>query len=720
MTVTAGSVNEEARAARPLPWEPGATLDERPTRLVQLADEILEKCRGEGPANCVGQCPLHVDARGYVQLAKEGRFDEALQRVRERLPFPGVLGYLCAHPCERHCKRIDDDNPIRVRDVKRFLADREEGDPRHILDAEPAKGKTVAVVGGGPAGLIAAHDLKRRGYTVTVFEKQAEIGGCLRYKIPEARLPRTVLERDLSIIDALGIEVKTGVHLGRDTSLLELRRSHDAVLLLVGYEGGIELLENKETGLGPNVRETLYADPYTCETGVEGVFSGGDAVSGPSTVIQSLALGRRAAESAHRYLAGENVAADRESPLPGRLLWTLEISEEERRERERTPVMLKPYNAPMTEEEVLAEGERCLDCECGLCVKDCEFLTKHCDSPKDLARRIKAGLDDEETRKIAFSCNICQLCESVCPEKLDTGAMMLEARREWVHEHGVMKQHGGIVGYWSFGSGQGWKSMFSFVMPEPGRQKSKQLFFVGCALPSVGGDNAVAVYNELRKHYPGTGVVQLCCGAPVELIGDEERFHQNKTRLLEMMDSVGAEELWAACPDCTHALQENYPEIKTTAVWEKLAGVWKPPRKRDGDTLSIHDSCKARYMPELQSAVRTLLTDGGATIEDVEYKDEKSRCCGFGGMIDPIDGELRQKITNRRAGESEHPMITYCAGCRMALHSVQKPAAHILDALFTENFAEEVKKNPPGIVSRYLNRIKTKRKFKRLRPLGSE
>src|SRR5210317_67123 len=117
-------MSEAATKTVELPWEREARVGEMPDRLTQLADEILSRCRGEGPANCVARCPLHVDARGYVQLTKEGKYDEALQRVREKLPFPGIIGYICTHPCELHCKRIDDDNSIRIRDIKRFLADR--------------------------------------------------------------------------------------------------------------------------------------------------------------------------------------------------------------------------------------------------------------------------------------------------------------------------------------------------------------------------------------------------------------------------------------------------------------------------------------------------------------------------------------------------------------------------------------------------------------------
>ncbi len=682
-------------------------------RYRQLAARILERCRGEGPPNCVGRCPLHVDARAYVQLAKEGRFREALQKVRERLPFPGVLGYVCAHPCELHCKRVDEDEPVRIRDIKRFLAEWEPGEPEHVIDCEPDTGRSVAVVGGGPAGLLAAHDLRRRGYRVTIFEQESEIGGCLVHKIPDWRLPRRVLERDLSIIEALGIEIRTGVEVGRDISLEELRSSHEAVVLLVGYAGARSMLGGG-LGLSPTHVGTLRIDPVTCETGEPAVFAGGDAVTGPGTVISALALGRRAAESVHRYLAGEDMRAGREAPLPSRLLWTLETEEAERKQRVRQPTMLQPANEPLTEEQVREDAGRCLDCECGLCVQDCEFLTASCHSPKDLARQIIDGLEDPDTLKMLYSCNICSLCEEVCPENLDTGTMLYAARCEAVRRGlGPLPVHKGIVSYYNAGVSK----TFSLLRSEPGRRRSKRLFFTGCALPAVAPGHARTVYDELRKHYPGTGILMYCCGAPVEVLGMEEEFEKTRQEILRQAEEVGAEELVPACPDCAHTLREHVPELKIRTVWDLLAGAWEPPKMREGVSVAVHDSCKARHDLDTCSAVRHLIKAGGAEVEEIEYDGEKARCCGFGGMIYPVNPELSQTISQRRADESSQPMVTFCAGCRMALAGTGKEAIHILDFLLDPDWREAVKRKPTGTIARYVNRLRTKWAFKRLRPL---
>ena len=699
----------------PAPWSvaaPAAILP--PSRLQTRADDILDRCRGEGPANCVARCPLHVDARRYVLLTREGKFAEALQVVREMLPFPGVLGYVCAHPCELHCKRIDDDAGVRIRDIKRFLAGQEAGEPKHILECAPPTGKRVAVVGAGPAGLLAAYDLRRRGHEVVVIEKGDRIGGCLVDKIPDWRLPRAVVERDLSVIAALGIAVEHGREVGRDVSLAELREAFDAILLLAGFDGGQALLAGMPE-LARSHRGTVWADPVTCRTAIDGVFAGGDAVSGPATVVHAMAMGRRAAESADRFLSGRDLAAEREPALPPELLWALEIDEAERKRRERAPTMLVPANAALTPEQAIEEAGRCLDCTCGLCVKDCEFLTQYCESPKELARQVKAGV--APAAKMVYSCNICSLCAQVCPVGLDTGAMLLEARREAVEQgFGPLPQHKPIVSYYRAGV----SPAFTMSMPEPGTTRSKRLFFTGCALPAVSPTNTLRVYDELRRSYPGMGVLMYCCGAPAELIGMEGEFERTCADIRRHAERVGAEELVAACPDCAHTLQTGLRDMRISTVWELLGGRWTPPNRREGAVVAIHDSCKAQHMPDTHAGVRALVAATGGVVEDIEYRGEKARCCGAGGMIYPVDPALSRKVTDRRAAESPHPMITYCAGCRMALASRGKEAIHILDFLFSQDWRKVARGKSTGSIARYANRLRTKFAFKRLRPLAVE
>ncbi|RCV64629.1 Heterodisulfide reductase, subunit A [Methanophagales archaeon] len=190
---------------------------------------------------CQATCPVSLDIRGYAGLIADGKFKEAYDLIREKVPFPGVLGRVCTHPCEDRCKRGLVDEPISIAKLKRFVADYVYGDYEEAIKPElvPSTiGKKVAVIGAGPAGLTAAHDLKFLGYNVTVFEKLPVLGGMMAVGIPKYRLPRPTLEREIEFVTGIGVEIKTNVEV--DKALFEeLCRTYDAVFVSVGaHESG--------------------------------------------------------------------------------------------------------------------------------------------------------------------------------------------------------------------------------------------------------------------------------------------------------------------------------------------------------------------------------------------------------------------------------------------------------------------------------------------------
>jgi NADPH-dependent glutamate synthase beta subunit-like oxidoreductase/NAD-dependent dihydropyrimidine dehydrogenase PreA subunit len=496
-----------------------------------------------GIAPCKAACPAGIHVQGYVALIAQGKFAEALALIREAIPFPGVCGRVCHHPCEDACRRGEHDEPIAIQYLKRFVADYEASQRLSVsapqrYDATALRrydaGK-VAIVGSGPAGLTAACFLARDGYPVTVFEALPVAGGMMAVGIPAYRLPRDVLQSEIEIIKDLGVEIRTSTAIGPngDLSLDDLRRDYDAVFVAVGAHGsrrlnvegedldgvlhGVDFLRHANLGqevtvgekvvvigggdvaidsamvarrLGGQRVEIIYrrsreempahsweieeaeeegiafhflatptrvsgadgrvtgleclrmelgepdesgrrrpvpipgseftveadtvivaigqvlkagswkpvlspvegleagnwiiADPLTLVTDVAGVFAGGDAVTGPATVIEAIAAGKRAAESIGRYLRGENLAA-------GRALWPPDTSDieyytppvvelEARAQMPSLPVAERKgfaeINLGFSEEEAVAEASRCLSCgvcsECLECVKVCE------------------------------------------------------------------------------------------------------------------------------------------------------------------------------------------------------------------------------------------------------------------------------------------------------------------------------------------------------------
>jgi heterodisulfide reductase subunit A-like polyferredoxin len=328
--------------------------------------------RGTSP--CTATCPLHCNAHGYVALISQGKFKEALELVREKLPFPGILAYACTHPCERECKRIEKDRPISICRLKRFLADHVE-EPEFNFTPSEEKGKKIAIVGAGPSGLTAAYDLRKMGYRVTLFESKNELGGLLTHGFPSYRLPRQVVEKDLSVIDKMGIEVKCNTQVGKDVSLETLTQSYDAIFIAGGITG-VESMTRALKGLKKTRRGTIQVNPISLETGLKGIFAGGDMATGPGTIIESMAHGRKAAISIDRYLRGEDLLQGRESE--GTQISHLRslLPYSKRMEREVLPDMLKPFVASLTAEEAMEEAKRCLNCagcsDCGECAKACQ------------------------------------------------------------------------------------------------------------------------------------------------------------------------------------------------------------------------------------------------------------------------------------------------------------------------------------------------------------
>ncbi len=498
-------------------------------------------------AACKDACPAHTNVLGYVKLIAEGKFQEAYKLIRDTNPLPAVCGRVCYAPCEEACNRGQIDEPIAIRDLKRFAADQVDIDKLEV-PAITKRDKKVAIVGSGPAGLAAANDLALKGYQVTVFEALPEPGGMLHYGIPEYRLPKEIVRKEIGYIQKLGVEIRTGVEVGKDIALEEINKGYDALFLATGapsgtrlrvegenlsgvFEGigflravnlrekvkvgkkvavigggntaidcarlakrlgaeevnivyrrsraempasaeevkaaeeeGIEIdflttptrfcrddgriarvecmrmelgeldasgrprpipIEGSEfsapvdtviTALGQNPktefaaklgvslsnRGTIEIDPNTGATNIEGVFAGGDVVTGPAFVIDAIAAGNRAARSIDLYLQGKPIESEEERK-PEKLSEE-EVADRQKRfpfkkrvEMEKEPVEERmrgfgEVTLGYTPEEAVEEASRCLAGQIEGCI-ECHECEKRCE-----ANAIDYHMQDEHIR----------------------------------------------------------------------------------------------------------------------------------------------------------------------------------------------------------------------------------------------------------------------------------------------------------------------------------
>ncbi|MCK4403182.1 MAG: FAD-dependent oxidoreductase [Dehalococcoidia bacterium] len=485
-------------------------------------------------AACMDACPAHTNVLGYIKLIAEGEFQEAYKLIRDTNPLPASVGRVCYAPCEEACNRGQLDEPMAIRDLKRFAADQVDIEELEVPPITKTD-KKVAIVGSGPAGLAAANDLALKGHDVTIFEALPKPGGMLRVGIPEYRLPKEILRKEIGYIQKLGVEIRTGVQVGKDIALEELRGNYDALFIAAGAHGGMRLRvegeelpgviegirflravnlgekvevgkktavigggntavdcartakrlgaeevkivyrrsrsempasaeetaaveeegipieflttptrffpENgklakmecirmklgepdasgrprpipiegsefttsvdtviaalgqapetefvKELGVSLSKRGMIEIDPETGATNIEGVFAGGDVVTGPAFVIDAIAAGKRAARSIDRHLKGEPIEVKEEEKEPEKLS---EEEVEDRKKRFPSQKRVKLRDEPIGErikdfrevslgytvEEAIEEASRCLagqieGCiECHECAKRCE------------------------------------------------------------------------------------------------------------------------------------------------------------------------------------------------------------------------------------------------------------------------------------------------------------------------------------------------------------
>jgi len=333
------------------------TLDDEIREARQTGLELLLSDHvGDCEAPCTIACPAHMDIPTMNRLLAAGKFDEAVKVVKQNIALPSVLGYICPAPCEGACRRKPIDGAISICLLKRFSGN--EG--KYQEKAAPLTGQKVAIIGSGPAGLSAAYYLQLKGIQCTVFDKAPLAGGLMRSDIADNKLPKSVLDREIAVIEKLGVQFKLNTEVDKE-KFDRFQLDYDAVILASGAISSLQ----KSWGLAAADKGFLV-DGDTYQTNLEKVFVVGNALRSSKLAIRSLAQGKEAAASIWQMLNKKPIVGQ---PLKfnskfGKLFipeYAQYLKESVEGNR------IEPVNGfleGMTAEEVKAEAARCLHCDC--------------------------------------------------------------------------------------------------------------------------------------------------------------------------------------------------------------------------------------------------------------------------------------------------------------------------------------------------------------------
>lgn len=289
-----------------LPVEEGMEIITDDKEIHEARKESLELLLsdhvGDCEAPCRTACPAFMDIPQMNRLIAQGDFDQALKVVKEEIAIPLILGYICPAPCENACHRGVADEPLKICELKKIVAEKDlQSDDFYLPQKEKSSGKKVAIIGSGPAGLAAAYHLLLKGHQAVIYDKNPEAGGTLRYDIPEEKLPNSAIDLEVKAIEKLGAEFKLNQEIDKEYFEKNLKKEYDAILFATGNfaDGNIETFGFEKTQFGVQVNKETFQI-------AEGIFACGNVFKSRKMAVTSVAQAKQAAFSADAFLRGDS------------------------------------------------------------------------------------------------------------------------------------------------------------------------------------------------------------------------------------------------------------------------------------------------------------------------------------------------------------------------------------------------------------------------------
>jgi Fe-S oxidoreductase len=656
-------------------------------------------CIEESPPACSAACPVHLDVRGMVELIRKGDFKAAHVLYSRFIVFPGIVGHICDHPCERVCKRSEAGAAIRIHELEHTCVNAGFAAPAFRVNKQLAP-KRIAVVGAGLSGLSAAAELTVKGHTVVVFEAGGQAFGRLHGYDPQM-LPAAAVNADLARFEGTGIEWR----FNESAQPADLVEDFDAIYLGLGPNPAPDLVGLLEL----RSDNRIVIDPLTFATSHAKIFAGGSHRYGREySPITSLHDGRYATLSIERMLQGASLTANRDTQgtQPTRLYVNTA--------RHAPLPAVQAADAPMgySQAEAMAEAARCFPCHCLECVKVCPYLEHYGSYPKRYIREIYNNetivMGQRKSNRMIDSCMLCGLCAEVCPEDLAMGDVCLSAR------HGMTDKGRMPVSHHDFALRDmafSRSDAFTLARHQPGFESSALLFFPGCQLSASSPDHVERLYQHLcGKVDGGVGLMLGCCGAPAHWAARDDLSGETRAEFRAEWDRLGKPPVITACSSCYRMFTDHQPDVPTESVWPLLERIGLPAGTAVPSRLTIHDPCTTRHDTAIHVSVRRLATQRGVAIDELDGP-QLTTCCGFGGLVQFANREVADKIVDRRIGQNDSDYLTYCAMCRDNFARRGKRAVHILDLLYPDGDAAA--RPDPGFSMRQENRGRLKRRLLR-------
>jgi Fe-S oxidoreductase len=629
-----------------------------------------------------------LDVRAFIDRVAKGKYSGALRLYKDAVLFPGIVSRLCPAYCGDFCVRGGYDRSVDLRRIELGVLENA-GRAEPVRYAVSFKDTRVAVIGAGLSGLACAYRLAGKGYRVTVFEASEGIGGAAVKQLPE-EIARADFQNAFKY---LRYELRLNERI-RD--IREIRQDFDMIYAATGKGGD-------DFGL-------LSAwDGKTLRSSMQGVYAGGSLTD--CLPIWSIENGLRAASAIEEFSkTGRNDGVGPSYNRPPVKDTFYEIKYD--------------FQTPGPAADACAEeAKRCPSCNCSLCMDVCPLMDYYKTNPKRIAADLGVTLlpIDGKIKHVASrmlnSCNLCGLCDAVCPAGVETFAAMLESRRR-------MSDSGNIpAAFHDF-----WLADMRFSFSEeayavigPESAGSGLLFFPGCQLAASSPKAAEETYRYIKGIRPDASMILSCCGVPAAWAAEEDILAQSIEKLRAAWSKLGRPAVLFACSSCMQNFERYLPEIRGKLVYEWLAANdEKLPypdcaRASGGSENSagdlcvacVFDPCSSRADAAGQMAVRKLAEKSGFSLSELDLSGPEAACCGFGGHIYPTNPSLFDKVVGTRAAATGSAYITYCANCRDLFLHEGKDSRHILDILFSAETQAEL----PDLSERRRNRAALKGRF---------